>query len=79
MTSPTGVWFEPQIGLQLQKAWFPVGPSASLTPAVVWRWRGFSTTKVRNGGNEIQSAGRVWIMESTVPMETLVFLCCFRF
>lgn len=61
MTSPTGVWFAPRIGPQPQKAWSPAGPSASLTLAAVWRWRGFLTTKVRNDGNEVwPSAAWVW-------------------
>lgn len=55
MTSLTGVWFEPRIGPQPQKAWSPAGPSASLTLAVVWRWRGSLTTKVRNDENQVSS------------------------
>lgn len=56
MTNLTGVWSEPQTGPQLQKAWSPAGPSASLTLAAAWRWRGFLTTKVRNDGNKVSSS-----------------------
>lgn len=46
-TSPTGVWSAPPTALPHRRAWCPARCSASLTPAAAWRWKAFSTIKVR--------------------------------